>query len=183
MSLYLTLHCDGRAYIWPSQHVTEGDTAVRGLGISDPSPLRPAEGPWTIWTNPRATSPRDAIRNVPASLLLAQFGTPIRLLFGTVVVTGQPEESAAWIYLETLVEDITRVIHGLPPASGAALATPEWPDAVRLAAAYLSDLDPDADPLPEITDETIDRLMFTGGSEVRRESGPWLTGPQHGGRN
>src|SRR4051812_3348421 len=59
-----------------------------------------AEGDFTLWVDSRTVIHGDGLRNIPASLLMAQYGTPIRLLAGTVVVTSSGSQASA------MVEDI-----------------------------------------------------------------------------
>lgn len=96
-------------------------------------------GRFTLWIG-EPTLNGVGLRNIPAALLAAQWGVPARVLCGPVVVTSSGSAASAfvealrWSYVESLVDDITRAIHGLPVTSS---ADPAWPEALRLAAAVL----------------------------------------------
>lgn len=116
----------------------EYETA-RGILGGTPLPIPAGNGlnPLTMWVDEGTVLRCDGLRNIPASLLLAQYGRPAILLCGRAVMTGDPADPSAWHYATSLIEDITRAMHGLPVG----MADPEWPAAVRLAAGYLNGVD------------------------------------------
>lgn len=166
--MHLIIRTDGR-----TQRVTEscarpdrttawmslGMSGTMGLGFTEEQTLPivaprsgPSEPTFTLWIG--EPSLRGAgLRNIPAALLGAQWGIPARVLCGPVVVTCDGSQSSAyvedlrWKYVEAVVEDITRAIHGLPT-----LHQPQpglWREAVGLTAAVLR-----AAPRPEVGDLT-----------------------------
>ncbi len=105
-------------------------------------PLGPTQtGTFTLWVREATVTRPEGLRNIPASLLAAQWGRPLRLLAGPVVVTHSGSEASAfvvsqrWDYVTGLVEDITRAVHGLTPHSR--VMAPAWPEFIQLAAAAL----------------------------------------------
>jgi hypothetical protein len=96
--------------------------------------------PWSMWAAEKSLDPDDPkwLRNLPASILPAQYGGRATLLFGPVVLTPGGLDAvaspSAWDYAEGLIEDITRAIHGFSIVRS---HKAEWPEAIRLAAAYL----------------------------------------------
>lgn len=116
----------------------EYETA-RGILGGTPLPIPAGHGlnPMTMWVAESTVLRCDGLRNIPASLLLGQYERRIVLLCGRVVLTGDPADPTAWHYATSLIEDITRVLHGLPVGA----TDPEWPGAVRLAAGYLNGVD------------------------------------------
>jgi hypothetical protein len=126
------------------------------------------DGDLTLWIGEPSLN-GVGLRNIPAALLAAQWGVPARVLCGPVVITSSGSIASAfvedmrWKYVESLVEDITRAINGLPVTSH---VNPAWPQAIRLAAAVLRDA-----PRPEARgltgDAAVNYLMaelgFAGG--------------------
>lgn len=118
-------------------------------------------GEFTLWIA-EPTLNGVGLRNIPAALLAAQWGIPARVLCGPVVVTSSGSSASAyvedqrWTYVESLVEDITRAINGLPVSTH--VVDSMWPHAIRLAAAVLT-----AAPRPQAMgltgDVALDYLM------------------------
>ena len=155
--MYLTIHPDGRTFRHDSRpgHDPGGIAYCElswsrpfgsGRAVTRPVAVPLVEGGLTLWADERTITHAEGLRNVPATLLMPQFGTPARLLAGTVVVTSSGSQASAfvedarWSHVEGLVEDITRATCGLAPIHGAGMP-PAWPQAVRLAAAVLRDME------------------------------------------
>ena len=166
--MHLIIRTDGR-----TQRVTEscpradrttawlslGVTGSMGTGFTEEQTLpivapkmSHSEPTFTLWIGEPSLH-GVGLRNIPAALLGAQWGIPARVLCGPVVVTCDGSQSSAyvenlrWKYVEAVVEDITRAIHGLPT-----LHQPQpglWREVVSLTAAVLR-----AAPRPEVGDLT-----------------------------
>lgn len=151
--MFLTIHPDGRTFRHDVPHDSELRHA-RGLHwacppeayASDSIAVPLAEDGLILWVERRTITHAEGLRNLPASLLMPQFGTPACVLAGTVVVTSSGSQASAfvedgrWAHIEGLVEDITRASHGLEPIHGRGLPA-AWASAVRLAAAVLDDIE------------------------------------------
>jgi hypothetical protein len=108
------------------------------------------DGDLTLWVAETTITSDAGLRNIPAALLAAQWGLPARVLSGPIVVTSSGSavsafvEDTRWLYVESLVKDITRALAGLPCKGN---VDPAWPQAIRLAGAVL-----DASPRPIAAD-------------------------------
>jgi hypothetical protein len=138
----LVIFSDGRTARYGGPPSTdEARDAREALGYT-PVRIEAPGMPWSMWAAEKSLDPADPkwLRNLPASLLPAQYGGRATLLFGPVVLTPGGLDAvaspSAWDYAEGLVEDITRAIHGFPLIRS---HRAEWPNAIRLAAAVLSE--------------------------------------------
>jgi hypothetical protein len=155
--MHLLIRTDGRTERYPDYDIYDDQRNVfrtlnqtsdmgREFGPQHCLPIR--AGQWesgraefTMWIA-EPTLSGVGLRNVPASLLAAQWGIPLRVLCGPVVVTSSGSGASAfvedvrWSYVESLTVDIVRAIGGLNPLSHVDAA---WPQAIRLAAAVLDD--------------------------------------------
>jgi len=127
-------------------HMTDRQRAHLSLHSPYVLPLRcppEAHGQFTLWVSRFTVTSSEGVRNTPAALLGVQWGLPLRMLAGPVVVTSTGSEASAhvtdtrWHYVEGLVEDITRATAGLPVHS--VIHEPMWPEAIRLADAVMRD--------------------------------------------
>lgn len=133
----------------------EYETARAILGGNPlPVPLTPL----TLWVAESTVLRCDGLRNLPASLLPAQYDREPVLLCGTVVITGDPPDPTTWQYVQSLIDDMTRAINGLDVPG---CAEPAWPGAVRLAAGYLNAIDRMDCRMPTIADEAAQFLLGT----------------------
>jgi hypothetical protein len=154
--MFLMIRPDGRTERHvPEPRLTEREQAAvgmcehseqgRGFTPEHCLPIRTKQadgtnGDLTLWIAEQTVTTDHGLRNVPASLLAAQWDVPIRVLSGPVVVTssGSSEssfvEDTRWLHVETLVEDIVRALHGLPLLGN---VDPTWIDAIRLAGMVL----------------------------------------------
>lgn len=74
--------------------------------------------PWTMWVDERSLEPTDETfrRNYAASILPTEYGAAPVLTYGPVAITstlGIDCLAVSWDALDTLIEDITRAVHGL----------------------------------------------------------------------
>lgn len=161
---------DDRCTAWHSLAASMGPGFTEQQAL--PIPTKHDDGTHgrlTLWIGEPTLNGDAGLRNLPASLLAAQWGVPARVLCGPVVVTSTGNVASAfvedlrWAYVESLTEDIVRAINGLPVTSFVDRA---WPDAIRLAAAVLTEV-----PRPHAAGLTgkaaVDYLMaelgFAGG--------------------